>query len=141
MRSLRKIGLLYGGGAGSQQAEIFERATSVLSEAVSEPIELLSCPHRSSSFTEMREWPSDEIERAVQADIRGISAFYGELIEAGAVCVFRTGINAEALYSIRSILGALKVVPIELESQRILMVRDLSLAKTPSTQGIVDLPQ
>jgi tartrate dehydrogenase/decarboxylase/D-malate dehydrogenase len=123
---MKKIGLIVGGGSGPELGLVFKQAITHFLSGIREEPQFIECQYRSKSFTEMKSWTPAEFERAVESDIENLLAFYRSLAAEGAEAIFRTAVNAEALYALRIRMQTVKTAVLKVRDHRILLVRDLT---------------
>jgi tartrate dehydrogenase/decarboxylase / D-malate dehydrogenase len=123
---MKKIGLIVGGGSGPELGLVFRQAIEIFLSRGGLSSGIIECNYHSKSFTEMKSWTPDEFERAVETDIEKLLAFYRSLAADGVEKIFRTAVNAEALYALRIRMKTIKTATLNFRSHRVLFVRDLT---------------
>ena len=123
---MKKIGLIVGGGSGPELGLVFRQAINHFLSRGGLSSQITECNYHSKSFTEMKSWTPDEFERAVETDIEKLLAFYRSLAADGVEAIFRTAVNAEALYALRIRMKTIKTATLNIRNHRVLFVRDLT---------------
>ncbi|WP_323451569.1 isocitrate/isopropylmalate family dehydrogenase [Streptomyces yaizuensis] len=103
------VGLAVGRGTGGELAEVFERALGALTAAHPAGVEIVRSPRLYHSYVSLREESGvAEIQRLTAEDADHYEAYCRGLAARGATALFRTAINAQSLYLVRSRLRAVK---------------------------------
>ena len=123
---MKKIGLIVGGGSGPELGLVFKQAITHFFARKGEQPQFIECGYHSKSFTEMKSWTPQEFEQAVKEDIENLLAFYRQLAAAEATAIFRTAVNAEALYALRIRMQTVKTAVLQIREHRVFLVRDLT---------------
>lgn len=122
---MQKIGLVVGGGTGPEVAEVFRDTLDFLARRHGLALEVVKCGHQPKTYFELRRHPHSDIEDNVREDVAKLEAYYRDVAAHDIRCVFRTAINAEALYILRRKLKAIKEVSLVIPGdRRLFLVRD-----------------
>jgi len=122
----KKIGVVVGGGTGSELADHFEYSIRALSEVHGCPVEIVRCPRVFASYHDVRMQSLKSIEDRVREDETQFLSFLRSFRLSGGRSFFRTAFNADVLYRCRRIAAAVKPVIFPRGKQRILFVRDMA---------------
>ncbi|MER6917242.1 isocitrate/isopropylmalate family dehydrogenase [Streptomyces sp. NPDC000594] len=98
-----------GRGTGGELADVFERVLGALTAVHPTGVEIVRSPRLYHSYVSLREEPGvAEIQRLTARDADHYEAYCRGLAARGATALFRTAINAQSLYLVRSRLRAVK---------------------------------
>lgn len=122
------IGIIVGDGTGPELEQVFNLVVHYVSQKYKVNIDLVKCPCIPRTYHSINKKNVNYIENITNKDIECIWNFLVNFYNDGGRVIFRTAINAEALYQIRLLGKAVKVMPeINLKyGNKILLIRDLT---------------
>jgi isocitrate/isopropylmalate dehydrogenase len=119
-----KIGIVIGSGTGKELVEVFKKILTVVSSICKRSIEFVESSHIFNTYFSLHKFPIEEIRRRNEEDLKILDDFYNKCYKEGCRIIFRTAINAEVLYLFRKKYMGIKVIEIQKNECRILIVRD-----------------
>ena len=117
------IGIIVGGGVGSELVDCFSGAAAIVGKKLGLNMHVDVSPNRYSTFYDLQDKDINEITSLVKADARLLVDDYRRFAHS-VQAVFRTAINAEALYIARAQTLSVKPELFTFGKNRILLVRD-----------------
>lgn len=121
----KKIGLITGGGTGSELGKYFKLVCNAIAEANDLRIDIIEYPHVFKTYYDVRNLNRDEVGQIVKEDCNKLQKAYRQFHNDGCNVIFRTALNAETLYLARRQMRGIKIVPIQVGAHKITFVRDL----------------
>lgn len=119
-----QIGIIEGGGTGVELAEVFRRAVATMAEPHGLKPQFTIHDHRMRTYSGIHLAEPSVIAKSVEEDVASMQRFFEAFHDRGGHAVFRTAVNAQALYVLRRRLKAVKVVPLHIKGKNLLFVRD-----------------
>lgn len=135
----KTVGIVIGGGSGSVLAKIFETCLGAILGQHGIPFSFVHSEESRifSSYEGIKKY--DDPKARSQEESARLEKLYGQWKEAGIGVVFRTSINAEALYEFRSKTGGIKEFGIDTTlGSRIQVVRDMAEGYYANTSYTLD---
>jgi len=119
------VGLAVGRGTGPELADVFERVLGALTAGHPHGVTIERSPRLYHSYVSLRaERDIARIRELTAEDADHYERFCRTRAAQGTTAVFRTAINAQSLYLVRSRLRAVKVDPLGAGGTSLLLVRD-----------------
>jgi len=118
-----KIGIIKGKGTGDELSVVFKNFINQLNKKLKLQIVFKELDVEIETYWSLHKKDIKFIKRKTDEDILKLNKIFSSFFKEVDV-VFRTGINAESLYSIRQKYNAIKVFHIPLKKSKIIVVRD-----------------
>jgi len=122
--STKKVGIVVGSGTGEELAEIFKRILKKIAQIYGTSLQFIESDHIFNTYNSIRKLPLKDIQVKTKEDVKILSEFYNRCLNEGCEVIFRTAINAEALYYFRRKYMAIKLIEIFKPKYKILILRD-----------------
>jgi isocitrate/isopropylmalate dehydrogenase len=121
-----RIGLAVGDGTGEELARVFRRTVTRLTDVHRGRVDVYTCPRRLGTYGGLA---NSDLSPAAAARLAGDDAeayaeWLREVFRAGTRAVFRTAFNAQAVYSVREALWAVKPEAFAHPGGELLVIRD-----------------